>query len=104
LNSATMRSIDTTYANGQNFDKLDFYGSAATVDWDIDNAIKFRSRFSRVCPVSDARRSKDLKTENNRLKRWLADDLIGNYDRALALFASILSTVLRPIANPPSTR
>jgi iron complex outermembrane recepter protein len=36
-------NIDTTYADGQNFDKLDSYGAAATVDWDIDNAFKFRS-------------------------------------------------------------
>ncbi len=36
-------NIDTTYANGQNFDKLDSYGAAATVDWDIDSAFKFRS-------------------------------------------------------------
>jgi iron complex outermembrane receptor protein len=36
-------NIDTTYATGQNFDKLDSYGTAATVDWDIDSAFKFRS-------------------------------------------------------------
>jgi iron complex outermembrane receptor protein len=36
-------NIDTTYATGQNFDKLDSYGTAATVDWDINNAFKFRS-------------------------------------------------------------
>ena len=36
-------NIDTTYANGQNFDKLDSYGTAATVDWDINHAFKFRS-------------------------------------------------------------
>jgi iron complex outermembrane receptor protein len=36
-------NIDTTYANGQNFDKLDSYGTAITVDWDMSNAFKFRS-------------------------------------------------------------
>ena len=36
-------NIDTTYATGQNFDKLDSYGTAATVDWDINSAYKFRS-------------------------------------------------------------
>jgi iron complex outermembrane recepter protein len=36
-------NIDTTYATGQNFDKLDSYGTAATVDWDIDTAFKVRS-------------------------------------------------------------
>ena len=36
-------NIDTTYATGQNFDKLDSYGTAATVDWDINSAFKFRS-------------------------------------------------------------
>jgi iron complex outermembrane receptor protein len=36
-------NIDTTYANGQNFDKLDSYGTAVTVDWDMNSAFKFRS-------------------------------------------------------------
>jgi iron complex outermembrane receptor protein len=54
LNAATTRllygpavtntgNIDTTYANGQNFDKLDSYGTAITVDWDINALFKFRS-------------------------------------------------------------
>jgi iron complex outermembrane receptor protein len=36
-------NIDTTYATGVNFDKLDSYGAAATVDWDVDKALKLRS-------------------------------------------------------------
>jgi iron complex outermembrane receptor protein len=36
-------NIDTTYATGQNFDKLDSYGTAVTVDWDIDPQWKARS-------------------------------------------------------------
>jgi iron complex outermembrane receptor protein len=36
-------NIDTTYANGQNFDKLDSYGAAITVDWDVNSTFKFRS-------------------------------------------------------------
>ena len=36
-------NIDTTYATGQNFDKLDSYGTAATVDWEISHALQFRS-------------------------------------------------------------
>jgi iron complex outermembrane recepter protein len=36
-------NIDTTYATGQNFDKLDSYGTAITVDWDISSLFKFRS-------------------------------------------------------------
>jgi iron complex outermembrane receptor protein len=36
-------NIDTTYATGNNFDKLDSYGAAATVDWDIDTMWKLRS-------------------------------------------------------------
>jgi iron complex outermembrane receptor protein len=36
-------NIDTTYATGQNFDKLDSYGVAATVDWDLNSQLKLRS-------------------------------------------------------------
>jgi iron complex outermembrane receptor protein len=36
-------NIDTTYASGPNFDKLDSYGAAATIDWDISSAFKLRS-------------------------------------------------------------
>ena len=36
-------NIDNTYANGQNFDKLDSYGTAATVDWTINSNFKLRS-------------------------------------------------------------
>ena len=36
-------NIDTTYATGVNFDKLDSYGAAATVDWDVDPALELRS-------------------------------------------------------------
>jgi iron complex outermembrane receptor protein len=36
-------NIDTTYATGQNFDKLDSYGTSATVDWEVDPAFKVRS-------------------------------------------------------------
>jgi iron complex outermembrane receptor protein len=36
-------NIDTTYATGNNFDKLDSYGAAATVDWDLDTMWKLRS-------------------------------------------------------------
>jgi iron complex outermembrane receptor protein len=36
-------NIDTTYATGANFDKLDSYGVAMTVDWDINSALKLRS-------------------------------------------------------------
>ena len=36
-------SIDTTYATGQNFDKLDSYGTALTVDWDLNSQWKARS-------------------------------------------------------------
>ena len=54
LSPATMRlvygsavtstgNIDTTYATGQNFDKLDSYGMALTVDWDVNSKLKLRS-------------------------------------------------------------
>lgn len=36
-------NIDTTYANGPNFDRLDAYGVAATVDWELNSAFKIRS-------------------------------------------------------------
>jgi iron complex outermembrane receptor protein len=36
-------NIDTTYATGENFDKLDSYGVAATVDWDVNSQFKVRS-------------------------------------------------------------
>ncbi len=36
-------NIDTTYATGVNFDKLDSYGAAATVDWDVNSSLKLRS-------------------------------------------------------------
>src|SRR5581483_7612327 len=36
-------NIDTTYANGQNFDKLDSYGSSLTVDWTLSSALTLRS-------------------------------------------------------------
>ena len=36
-------NIDTTYATGQNFDKLDSYGTSATVDWEVAPAFKLRS-------------------------------------------------------------
>jgi iron complex outermembrane recepter protein len=36
-------NIDTTYANGQNFDKMDSYGASATVDWDVNPLFKIRS-------------------------------------------------------------
>jgi len=36
-------NIDTTYATGVNFDKLDSYGAAATVDWVVDPELTLRS-------------------------------------------------------------
>jgi iron complex outermembrane receptor protein len=36
-------NIDTTYANGQNFDKLDSYGGALTLDWRLDASLTLRS-------------------------------------------------------------
>jgi iron complex outermembrane receptor protein len=36
-------NIDTTYATGQNFDKMDSYGAAATLDWDLSSIFKIRS-------------------------------------------------------------
>ena len=36
-------NIDTTYATGPNFDKLDSYGAAATVDWELNPSYKIRS-------------------------------------------------------------
>jgi iron complex outermembrane receptor protein len=36
-------NIDTTYATGQNFDKLDSYGASATIDWELNPAFKIRS-------------------------------------------------------------
>jgi iron complex outermembrane receptor protein len=36
-------NIDATYATGVNFDKLDSYGAAATVDWDVNPDLKLRS-------------------------------------------------------------
>ena len=36
-------NIDTTYATGPNFDKLDSYGVSATVDWELNPAYKIRS-------------------------------------------------------------
>jgi len=36
-------NIDTTYANGQNFDKMNAYGGALTVDWALDPAFTLRS-------------------------------------------------------------
>jgi len=40
---ANTGNIDTTYATGQNFDKLDSYGTALTADWVIDPSITLRS-------------------------------------------------------------
>jgi iron complex outermembrane receptor protein len=36
-------NIDTTYATGQNFDKMDSYGGALTTEWVIDPAFTLRS-------------------------------------------------------------
>jgi len=36
-------NIDTTYATGVNFDKLDSYGAAATVEWNVDPELTLRS-------------------------------------------------------------
>jgi iron complex outermembrane recepter protein len=36
-------NIDTTYATGQNFDKLDAYGTGLTVDWVLDKDFTLRS-------------------------------------------------------------
>jgi iron complex outermembrane receptor protein len=36
-------NIDTTYATGQNYDKLDSYGASATIDWELNPAFKIRS-------------------------------------------------------------
>jgi iron complex outermembrane recepter protein len=36
-------NIDTTYANGPNFDKLDAYGAAATVEWQLNRSLELRS-------------------------------------------------------------
>jgi iron complex outermembrane receptor protein len=36
-------NIDTTYATGQNFDKLDSYGASANVDWELNPDFKIRS-------------------------------------------------------------
>jgi iron complex outermembrane receptor protein len=36
-------NIDTTYATGQNFDKLDSYGASATIDWELNPLFKIRS-------------------------------------------------------------
>jgi iron complex outermembrane receptor protein len=36
-------NIDRTYANGQNFDKLDSYGSSLTVDWTLSPELTLRS-------------------------------------------------------------
>jgi iron complex outermembrane recepter protein len=36
-------NIDTTYANGQNFDKLDSYGGALTAEWTLNPAFTLRS-------------------------------------------------------------
>ena len=36
-------NIDTTYANGQNFDKLDSYGASLTADWTLSSALTLRS-------------------------------------------------------------
>jgi iron complex outermembrane receptor protein len=36
-------NIDTTYATGVNFDKLDSYGAAATVDWVVNPDLTLRS-------------------------------------------------------------
>jgi len=36
-------NIDTTYSTGANFDKLDSYGAAATVDWLLDPLFTIRS-------------------------------------------------------------
>jgi iron complex outermembrane receptor protein len=40
---ANTGNIDTTYATGPNFDALDSYGTAATIDWDINSQFKLRS-------------------------------------------------------------
>jgi len=36
-------NIDTTYATGHNFDKMDSYGTAMTLDWDLSSSYKIRS-------------------------------------------------------------
>src|SRR5450631_3649807 len=36
-------NIDTTYANGQNFDKLDSYGTALTAEWTLSPSYTLRS-------------------------------------------------------------
>ncbi len=36
-------SIDTTYANGHNFDRLDSYGAALTMDWNLTPDLTLRS-------------------------------------------------------------
>lgn len=36
-------NVDTTYATGQNFDRLDSYGAALTADWTLDPQLTLRS-------------------------------------------------------------
>jgi iron complex outermembrane receptor protein len=36
-------SIDSTYGTGPDFDRLDSYGTSATIDWMLDSSLKLRS-------------------------------------------------------------
>ena len=43
-NSTAMTgNIDTTYATGPNFDKIDSYGTALTMDWKLNDSLSLRS-------------------------------------------------------------
>jgi iron complex outermembrane receptor protein len=41
--TASTGNIDTTYANGLNFDRLDSYGGSVTADWTYSDDISFKS-------------------------------------------------------------
>ncbi len=41
--TAMTGNIDTTYANGNNYSKMDSYGGAITMDWDINSSLELKS-------------------------------------------------------------
>jgi iron complex outermembrane recepter protein len=59
-------NIDTTYANGPNFDNLDAYGASATADWDLNSSIKLRS----ITAARRLRWSSDMDADGSAVDLW----------------------------------
>jgi iron complex outermembrane receptor protein len=90
-------NIDTTYANGPNFDRLDSYGAAATVDWDLDSMFKIRS-------ITASRRlnwSADSDADGSPVDQWVLGFEEGQHQisQEIQLIGDLLDSRLKLVAG-----